>query len=180
MRGFAKVAMRRRSFITGSLACFCAALTPDLNACGDKFLRAGRSVRGRRRYAALHPSSILIYRPAGSTEKGIRDFEKLLRGAGHTPRVLPREGDFAQALAAAKYDLLIADYGDARTIGNALDSVPARPTVLPLVLRKAAEGEARRDFSCLIKPYAMTEHEALAEIDRVIDRRLKNIPCGSS
>ena len=171
--------MLRRSFIIGSLACFCAALTPDLNACGDKFLRAGRSVRGRR-YAALHPSSILIYRPAGSTEKGIRDFEKLLRGAGHTPSVLPREADFAQALAAAKYDLLIADYGDARTIGKALDSVPARPTVLPLVLSKAAEGEARRDFPCLIKPYAMTEHEALAEIDRVIDRRLKNTPCGSS
>lgn len=171
--------MLRRSFIIiGSLACF-AVLTPELNACGDKFLRAGRSVRGRR-YAALHPSSILIYRPAGSTEKGIRDFEKLLRGAGHTPRVLPREGDFAQALAAAKYDLLIADYGDAGTIGNALGSVPARPTVLPLVLRKAAEGEARRDFPCLIRPYAMTEHEALAEIDRVMDRRLKNVPCGSS
>jgi hypothetical protein len=171
--------MLRRSVIIGILACFCAALAPELDACGDKFLRAGRSVRGRR-YAALHPSSILIYRPAGSTDRGIRAFEKLLRGAGHTPRVLPREGDFAQALAAAKYDLLIADYGDARTVGNALDSVPARPTLLPLVLRKAAEHEARRDFPCLIKPYAMTEHEALAEIDRVIDRRLKNIPCGSS
>jgi hypothetical protein len=171
--------MLRRSFIIGSLACFCAALAPDLNACGDKFLRAGRSVRGRR-YAALHPSSILVYRPAGSTEKGIRAFEKLLRGAGHTPTVLPREADFARALAAAKYDLLIADYGDARTIGKALDSVPAGPTVLPLVLGKAAEGEARRDFPCLIKPYAMTEHQALAEIDRVIDRRLKNILCGAS
>jgi hypothetical protein len=171
--------MLRRSFIIGSVACVCAALSADLSACGDKFLRAGRSVRGRQ-FAALHPSSILIYRPAGSTVKGIADFEKLLKRAGHTPRVLQREADFVQALAAAKYDLLIADYADVYTIGKALDSVPTRPTILPIVLSKAAEGDARRDFLCLIRPYAMTQHEALAEIDRAMARRLKSTVPGSN
>lgn len=171
--------MLRRSFLIGSVACICAALSADLSACGDKFLRAGRSLRGRR-YAALHPSSILIYTPAGSTAKGIGAFEKLLRRAGHAPSVLQREADFVQALATRKYDLLIADYVDVSTIGKALDSVPAGPTVLPLVLSKAAEGEARKDFVCLIRPYAMSEHEALAEIDRAMDRRLKDAVRGSS
>ncbi len=170
--------MFRRSFIIGSIACVCAAPSADLKACGDKFLRAGRSVRSRQ-FASLHPSSILIYRPAGSTVKGIADFEKMLKRAGHTSRVLQREADFVQALTRAKYDLLIADYADVHTIGKALDSV-SRPTILPIVLSKAAEGDARRDFPWLIKPYAMTQHEALTEIDRAMARRLKNIVRGSN
>lgn len=170
--------MLRRSFIIGSVACVCAAFSADLNACGDKFLRAGRSVRSRQ-FASLHPSSILIYRPAGSTVKGIADFEKLLKRAGHTPRVLQREADFVHALSAAKYDLLIADYADVYTISKALDFVP-RPIILPIVLSKAAEGDARRDFLCLIRPYAMTQHEALAEIDRAMAARLKDTVPGSN
>lgn len=170
--------MLRRSFIIGSVACVCAAFSADLNACGDKFLRAGRSLRGRQ-FGALHKSLILIYRPAGSTEKGISDFEKLLKRAGHTPRVLQRDADFVQALDAAKYDVLIADYADVYRIGKTLGSVP-RPIILPIVLNKAAEGDARRDFLCLIRPYAMTQHEALAEIDRAMALRLKSTAPGSN
>lgn len=171
--------MHRRSLIIGAFAWVCGAFGADVTACGDKFLRPGRNVR-RRRFAALHRSSILFYRPAGSTAKGISDFETLLKGAGHTPTILQRGASVAQALAAAKYDLLIADYADAGSIAKAVGSVPGGPTVLPLVLSKGVEREARRDFVCFIRPYAMTPYDALAEIDRAMELRLKNTTLGSS
>jgi len=48
--------------ITLSLICVSA----DLSACGDKFLRVGRSARFKG-YAAVHPASILIYKSLTST-----------------------------------------------------------------------------------------------------------------
>src|SRR4029450_248630 len=103
--------MFRRLVVFGVAASMFLAFWTDLSACGDKFMRVGRSASGRR-YAAIHPSSILIYRPAGSTPQGMTDFERLLKQAGHAPRVLERGEGVAPVLASASYALLIADYAD--------------------------------------------------------------------
>ena len=77
--------MRRRAFIGGLLA-MTVGRSIDLGACGDKFLRVGRSARFRR-YAAVHPAGILIYRPVNSDRAGIDDLKALLKRAGHKPVV---------------------------------------------------------------------------------------------
>ena len=166
--------MFRRLVVAGVSTGLFALVCTDLSACGDKFMRVGRSPTGRH-YAALHPASILIYRPAGSTPKGIGDFESLLKKAGHAPRVLNRGEDVAPILATANYSLLIAEYSDIETIKKELDTVSAKPGILPILLEsnKTVETQLKQDFHCLIRPRAMSDHDALVEIDHALDIRLK-------
>src|SRR5688500_3185749 len=102
--------MRRRIFI-GSVIAAILGRAIDLSACGDKFLRVGRSARFRR-YAAVHPAAILIYSPVNSTRAGIDELKSLLKRAGHKPVALDRAASVSAALTASAYDVVIADYLD--------------------------------------------------------------------
>jgi hypothetical protein len=168
--------MFRRLAVFGVAATMCLAFWTDLSACGDKFMRVGRSASARR-YAALHPSSILIYRPAGSTTQGMTDFEKLLQQAGHGPRVLQRGEGVAPVLASANYALVIADYADVEMLKSHLAGATSIPAILPILGKsdKGVEAQIRKEFHCLIKPRAMEPNDALAEIDHAIDVRLKGL-----
>jgi hypothetical protein len=162
----------RRAFVIGVVAVLsCASV--DLGACGDKFLRVGRSARFRR-YAAVHPAAILIYKPAHATRAGIEELKTLLTQAGHRPEAVDSGASLANTLAAARYDLVIADYADAVLIRNAVVTAPSRPEILPILYKpsKAVQAEAERQYACLIKPHEMTKFDALAEIDRLMQLKL--------
>ena len=144
----------------------------DLDACGDKFLRVGRSARFRR-YAAVHPAVILIYTPANSTPAGMKEFEAVLKRAGHRPVAVGNDANVPLALAGEPYDLVIADYSDAGRIKQDLLASRSKPRLLPILYKptKALETEAEKEYICLIKPHAMTKYDALAEIDRLMGLR---------
>ena len=163
----------RHAFVIGLIAIF-AASSVDLGACGDKFLRVGRSARFRR-YAAVYPASVLIYTPGNATPAGIREFEALLKRAGHRPVVVDSGTSIPRALAAAPYDLVIADYADAGHIKDDLQSASSKPELLPILYKptKAVEAEAEKQYVCLIKPHEMTKYDVLAEIDRLMQLKLK-------
>jgi CheY-like chemotaxis protein len=166
----------RRLFVIGLIAIVTAA-SVDLGACGDKFLRVGRSARFRR-YAAVHPATILIYKPVNATPDGIEALKVLLKQAGHRPVAVDSGTSVLGALAATQYDLVIADYADAGQIKNDVRSMPSRPEVLPILYKptKAVEAEAEKQYACLIKPHAMTKYDALAEIDRLMQLKLSGEP----
>jgi DNA-binding NtrC family response regulator len=163
--------MRRRVFITGLIAAT-AAGSIDLDACGDKFLRVGRSARFRR-YAAIHPASILIYSPVNSTRAGIDELKAILKRAGHNPVTLDRQASVSAALAASRYDVVIADYLDAGRLKVDLQSAASQAALLPILDKptKAVETQATQQYAFLIKPHAMTKYDALAEIDRLMASR---------
>src|SRR5579864_8744015 len=151
----------RRAFVIGIISVlWCASV--DLGACGDKFLRVGRSARFRR-YAAVHPAAILIYKPAHATRAGIEELKALLVQAGHRPEAIDSGANIASALAAARYDLVIADYTDAVQIRSALGTASSKPDILPILYKptKAVEAEAEKQYACLIKPHEMTKFDAL-------------------
>jgi hypothetical protein len=160
----------RRALVIGLIAA-CAAGSVDLGACGDKFLRVGRSARFRR-YAAVHPASILIYKPVNSTPAGIEEFKALLKRAGHKPVAVENGTTISRALAATQYDVIIADYADTNRIKDDLRSAPTKPGILPILYKpsKAVEAEAEQQYVCLIKPHVMTKYDALAEIDRFMQQ----------
>ena len=162
----------RRSIVIGLIASLAAGWV-DLGACGDKFLRVGRSARFRR-YAAVYPASVLIYTPVNATPAGIREFEALLKRAGHRPVAVISGTSIQRVVAAAQYDLIIADYADAARIRDDLQSLSSKPELLPILYKpsKALEAEAEKQYTYLIKPDAMTKYEALAEIDRVMQLKL--------
>jgi len=159
----------RHVFALGLIATL-AAGSVDLGACGDKFLRVGRSSRFRR-YAAVHPASILIYKPVNSTPSGIEEFTTLLKRAGHKPVAVDNGTNLARALAAAQYDVIIADYADASRIAGDLQAVPSKPGFLPILYKpsQAVETEAAKRYVYMIRPDAMTKYDALAEIDRFME-----------
>jgi hypothetical protein len=163
----------RHAFVIGLIA-IVAAGSVELGACGDKFLRVGRSARFRR-YAAVYPASVLIYKPGHATPAGIREFEAILKQAGHRPVVVDCGTSIPRALAAAQYDLIIADYADAGRIKSDLESASSKPQLLPILYKptKAVEAEAEKQYECLIKPDAMTKYDALAEIDRLMKLKQK-------
>jgi hypothetical protein len=166
--------MRRRVFITGLIAAT-AAGSIDLDACGDKFLRVGRSARFRR-YAAVHPAAILIYTPPTATREGLDELKGLLKRAGHNALVLERSASVSAALTASPFDLVIADYLDADRLKSELQTASSRAALLPILNApgKAIETEAMRQYAFLIKPHAMTKFDALAEIDRLMESRSRN------
>jgi hypothetical protein len=163
--------MRRRAFI-GGLVAITLGRSIDIGACGDKFLRVGRSARFTR-YAAVHPAGILIYPPAGSTRSGIDELKALLKRAGHKPVVLERTAMVSTALTASSYDVVIADYVDADRLKGDLQSAASNAALLPILNQpsKDIESAATRQYRFLIKPYAMTKYDALAEIDRLMESR---------
>ena len=165
--------MFRGVVVGAALVAAFASASADLNACGDKFLRAGRSARARG-YAAIHPASILIYKPTG-TPKGLKEFEALLKRAGHKSVTVQNAGGVSQAFTATKYDVVIADYAEAAHLKEELQSSPSKPWLLPVLSNatKAMAAEASKEFVCLIRPEAMTKYDALAQIDHLMERRLK-------
>jgi hypothetical protein len=163
--------MRRRHFIGGLLAMTLGRST-DLSACGDKFLRMGRSARFPR-YAAVHPAGILIYRPLNSRRAAIDELKALLKRAGHKPVVLDRTASVSAALTASPYDVVIADYLDADRLKVDLQSAASQAALLPILNQpsKDTESAATRQYPFLIKPHAMTKYDALAEVDRLMESR---------
>jgi hypothetical protein len=170
----------RRVFVVALIATVTAG-SVDLGACGDKFLRVGRSARFRR-YAAVHPATILIYPPLHSTHRGIEELNSLLKQAGHKPVAVDRAANIVGVLASAAYDVVIADYADVAQIKAAVQAVPSEPQLLPILDKptKAAEGEAENQYVCLIKLHEMTKYDALAEIDRLMDLKLRGAPAPTS
>ena len=155
------------AIVTGAYAC------ADAFACGDKFLRVGRSARFRA-YASVHPSSILVYAPRW-TRHGIVEFEQMLKRAGHKPVTVTTADAMSQAFAGIKYDVVIASYADTGSVRKELDALPSRPALLPLVYKatKAEAAEAGATYRCLLNPDKMTPFQALEEIDRLIELRFK-------
>ena len=166
--------MLRTVCAAAAVAAIVASGSVDLSACGDKFLRIGRSARFRG-YAAVHPASILVYKPTNSTPAGVLEFETLLKRAGHKPVFLENGAGLKQAVAAAKNDVVIADYADAGKIEEEMLSVVARPEFLPILNNptKAVAAAAEKAYHCLIKPHAMSKYDALAEIDHLLELRLQ-------
>jgi hypothetical protein len=166
--------MSRRSCLVLLTVIIAASVWTDLAACGDKFLRVGRSARFRR-YASVHPSSVLVYAPRW-THHGISEFELMLKRAGHKPITVTTVDAMSQAFVGAKYDLVIASYPDSSDVAKHIEALPVKPAFLPILYKatKAEEAEADAAYRCQLRPETMTPFQALEEIDHLIDLRLKD------
>ena len=165
--------MLRRFFVVVVLLVTVASAADGVFACGDKFLRMGRSPRFRG-YASVHPSSILIYAPRW-TRHGISDFEEILKRGGHKPLTVTTETAMSQAFANGKYTVVITAYADTGAVKKQLEVLASGPQLLPLLYKasKADTAAASTTYVCLLRPEKMTPFQALEEIDRLLDRRSK-------
>lgn len=112
-----------------------------LQACGDKLLMVGRSMKFRQAYAAVHPGNILIYaRPGTSAKAAIRDpqFQKMLRQAGHTVSVIEDAALLEQAFRTVAIDIVMADVVEAPRLEALAAASPAHPLIVPVLFPSKA------------------------------------------
>ncbi len=167
--------MLRRWLVVVTVTAVLGSASADLSACGDKFLRAGRSAKNKG-YAAVYPASILVFKP-NATDKGLKAMEAFLKKAGHKPVCLKNGAKLSQTLQGAKYDLVIADYGDTAALKGQFNSFSIDPGLLPILDKatKTEEADAKREFVHVLKPDTMTIYDALEQIDQVMKLRRKSI-----
>jgi hypothetical protein len=110
-----EVSMRRALLflvVVGALA----VVNGDLHACGDKYLRIGHAARSGR-YIAAHPASVLLYQAPGSVAAAIKDFEKIVRAAGHKAVSVTTPAAAAAAVASGDFDVVLAGPANCRPCG---------------------------------------------------------------
>jgi hypothetical protein len=130
--------------------------TSALNACGDKFLLIGRGAGFQKRYAAVHPASILMLVPAKSDKAlaiGDPEIPKSLRKAGHKVEILNDQARLTGQLNAARYDIVLADFSDAVALESEVRASNAKPALVPMMYQpsKAEMAAAEKQFICLLK-----------------------------
>ncbi len=152
-----------------------AASRVDVSACGDKFLRVGRSGR-LTAYAPVHRVSIVIYPAADARRDDVKDFAAVLKRAGHNPVVVDNAADLARVLAAAPYDVVIGAYRDVANIKQVIAPLMMRPGIIPLLNKPKPDvaAAAEREFRSLLRVDRMNLNDVLAEIDHFMDVRLKD------
>src|SRR4029079_8097803 len=102
--------MSRIAVVIVAMAVTVPAIYPVAQACGDKFLMAGRGAKFQRAYASVYPSKLLIYaRPSTDPRSEIRDpqLQKALRQAGHSVSVIEDWSLLEQALKTVPVDVVL-------------------------------------------------------------------------
>ena len=145
-----------------------------VSACGDKAIALGRGVRFQRAFAALKPGSILIYAGGNSNGAPVRrsELQSTLKLAGHKVQTVEDLVKLDQALASAKYDLILADVADAAAVARQIESKPSKPVLLPLIHKPTniELAAAERQYSLLLKTPSKIG-DFLATIDQAIKLR---------
>jgi hypothetical protein len=149
-------------------------------ACGDKLLLVGRSVKFQRAYAAVHPGHVLIYaRPSTSTKAAIREpqFQKQLRQAGHAVSVIEDAALLEQALRTTPVDIVLVDLMEVPKLHSLASASPAHPTVMPVLFPSNSPEvkKLQQQYACKLKngdsPLKYLESIEAAMKDRVSARR---------
>jgi hypothetical protein len=125
--------MLRMILVVVAMAIGVTALTPALQACGDKFLMVGRGAKFQRVYASINPGRVLIYaRPATNNKAAIRDpqLHKALRQAGHSVSVIEDWTLFEQAMKTVPVDVVLVDVSEADKIRPVVAAAASHPEAL--------------------------------------------------
>jgi len=124
----------------------------EAQACGEVMLRALGTMRYHS-FVTAHPAEILIYsgnsaakRPQANGAKLHADLEK----AGHKVRVAQGPDELAKALAAHRYDVLVAYADDMVNIVNQIAKASREVALIPVSDGGADEAEMRARFPRLV------------------------------
>ena len=151
-----------------------AAWVAEGSACGDKYLRIGKSMQSGR-YVAIYPAPMLVYAPTNSTLARVRDLPGVLKRAGHSPVVVTDATALGTAMASGKYELVLAGLEHAQELATRKDRSASAPDVLPVLVKptKAELAAAKILSSCVLNATGGHVNVALAEIDHRMELRRK-------
>lgn len=167
------------------LAILIVAMSPlsdrmDANACGDKLLKVGRSIRFQRKIASRRPATMLIYTPANSATlpaASKAQIQEYFQKVGHKPLAVENIDKFNEALKSGHYDLVLTDVADAATLRQQIERLSSQVAVLPILYKrkKGEEAAAARQYPFMVKN-PKSAGDFLLAIDKVMKSRESSIP----
>jgi hypothetical protein len=169
--------MRKIFVLAGVLLGAAPSLWTVAYACGDKFLMVGRGARFTQVYAAIYPSTILLYVHSGrGASATLLDpkFQASLTRAGHHIEVARDEERLAETLRAGRIDLVLTDLDSIDAIASKADQSPSRPAVMPIIdkLTKVEVQAIKARYQAELKP-SDRPAKYLAVIDYQMQARAK-------
>ena len=103
-----------------------------LDACGDKFLGAGRGPRFSKVYAAIYPGRLVMYAPAKGELASMQGLDKALRQAGHQVAVVKDLASLTRTLQDRPFDIVLADSQHLTEASGVAAEISVKPSVLPV------------------------------------------------
>lgn len=103
-----------------------------LDACGDKFLGAGRGPRFSKVYAAIYPGRLVMYAPAKGELASMQGLDKALRQAGHQVAVVKDLDSLTRTLQDRPFDIVLADNQHLTEARGVAGEISVKPSVLPV------------------------------------------------
>jgi hypothetical protein len=146
-------------------------IAPDLLACGDKFLVAGRGTRYQRP-KNFRAASVLIYaNPSTGLQSALRKLpvESVLKREGHRATIVASPEQLSAILASGRFDVVVADSLDAAAVEGLLAKGSDAPTLVA-VCPKEEKAAAEK---CGLKA-PPKERTLLEAIDRAVERHDRN------
>jgi len=159
----------KRQFLALSTVAFLFLSQVPLEACGDKLLSMARAISLFKAYKPWKSASILIYQVRKDSVVKDKQFQTSLTLAGHKIKTIDKADQLDKTLSAGKFDLVLADIGDAAAVKQQLASRDSAPSVLPLLVKPAKEEliAAEKQYGVVIKaPGGFTDH--LEAIDHMM------------
>jgi hypothetical protein len=166
--------MNRRIAPVALVAAFALLTGPNLFACGEKYLVAGRGTRYQRP-KNFRTASILIYaNPSSGLEAALQKLpvETVLKREGHRATTVASAEQLSTALASGRFDVVLAASSDAPAVERLLGGRPDAPIVLSFCVKGHEQPVAEGAVCTLNAP--PKEHRLLDAIDKAVERHDRN------
>jgi hypothetical protein len=164
--------MSRVTAVVVGVAASILVVSPVANACGDKFMMAGRGPKFQRVYASVYPGKVLIYAKPSSDRKAAilnPQLHKVLRQAGHAVTVVDDWPQLEQTMKREVADVVLLDATEAARLAPVLTSSRGRPEAMYVAFSK---NTVPPDVVCRLKA-SDGERKYLDEIENVMKARTK-------
>jgi ABC-type nitrate/sulfonate/bicarbonate transport system substrate-binding protein len=139
----------------------------EAEACGEVMLRTLDTMRFHA-FVTRHPASILVYSGEGAAHPPALagKLHDRLEKAGHKVTVARGSDQLAQALAARKYDVVVAYADDLVAVTTQIANMSRESTLIPILNGGADERQMRVRFPHLI-------NDDLNELLKTIEQSVK-------
>jgi hypothetical protein len=168
--------MSRIAVLVVALMVSVPAIYSVAQACGDKFLMAGRGAKFQRAYASVYPGKLLIYsQPSRNVKTAIRDPQlyKALRQAGHTVSIIDDWTLFENALRSGPVDVVLVDVAEASRLQPIVASSAAHPDPMYIVSSSTPSAASCPGLNCRLKS-SDKPLKYLEEVESVLKARSKH------